>query len=310
MTVNDPLFTAPAEAAAPLATLKPPLRRTDRRQTILLGAAGAGGLVILVLVWRLIFSKGSPINDPPVTPVRDADPAIVAPALGPLRKPKIGDDLLPSASLDARLAAIAQKAAQLPDDDDTAPPSASRANRWEIRFPSDNTPDAYAKQLDALGIELGVVGDGPTIHYASRFTDPKPSHRDGPAAAESRVYMTWLAGHLRDLDTTLLGKAGVSVGDHLTAQFYPEALENHLAELELQFAGKQHKPEEISRTVFELRAADNGYELVVVEQEYDSGEVKTLGKKPDKEKPAEKPAEKATEKSADKTAAKQSVDIR
>ncbi len=181
-------------------------------------------------------------------------------------------------SLEKSLEAIARNASKIADVDDAGLALNTRAKRWEIRFPSGNTVDLYGRQLDALQVELGLVGGGETIGYVSKFTEKKPERREGRAADEDRVYMTWRAGPMRDLDAALLAKAEVSVGDRVIAQFYPPDVEKQLAELELKYAEK-HELDDIRRTVFNLRQTDKSYEFVVVEQEYLSGEIKTTDKK-------------------------------
>jgi hypothetical protein len=168
--------------------------------------------------------------------------------------------------------------------------SIGRAERWEIRFPAGDTIDNYARQLDALGIELGVIGSDETIRYAAGFKRAKPLSRQAPGSEEQRMYMTWHTGALRDLDAGLLARAGVPTSGRIVAQFYPPELEALLSDLEKDFAGK-HDVADVRRTIFGFTAA--GDTLEVVEQEYFSGEIKTpppaAAPVVVKPKPAEKP---------------------
>ncbi|HEY2147829.1 MAG TPA: hypothetical protein VGH32_07815, partial [Pirellulales bacterium] len=160
-----------------------------------------------------------------------------------------------------------------------------RIGRWEIRFPTGNTVETYAKQLDALGIELGIIGGEERITYASSFAKEVPDKREGSPADEHRFYMTWRSGALRDLDNALLSRAKIQTTGRIIAQFYPPQLETKLMELERQFAAPRNAGE-VRRTVFAVMADDKSFDLHVAEQEYVSGEVKSSEIKAGGAKPA------------------------
>ncbi len=235
----------------------------------------AGGAVSLVLLvggtW--FFFKPPPAAPPAAAFVLppDPEPAVAPPPQHELARPAATELSSDRLSLDRALAALARGLEGAGDQATSA--DNSRAQRWEIRFPYGNTVESYSRQLDSLGIELGVIGGGETIRYAAGFTQGKPNVREAPGADEQRLYMIWRSGPLRDLDLTLLSRAGISASDKIVAQFYPAKLAADMADLELKFAGK-HSLADVRRTAFALTQVGEKYTFVVAEQEYFSGEVK------------------------------------
>ena len=137
--------------------------------------------------------------------------------------------------------------------------------RWVFEFDPGLTIGDYAKQLDALGIELGVVIDDETIAYATRLTDSKPKARRAPRESESRLFLTWSRGDLVAADRVLLGNAEIDAADKVVLHFLPEATRKRLEALEHEF---QKRPvAKIQRTVFGLRDTFRGYEVYVKRQQ-------------------------------------------
>jgi hypothetical protein len=141
-----------------------------------------------------------------------------------------------------------------------------RWQRWEIRFAS-TSPDGYARQLDHFGIELAAVGGSATIDYAHNLGQPVPQRRSGRGDEEKRLYMTWRSGRLQDIDRELLDRAGVATQGRLVVQFYPPQVEQTLARLERERAGRRSL-KEIRKTVFGVRSGGRGYDFYVIDQEY------------------------------------------
>ncbi len=135
---------------------------------------------------------------------------------------------------------------------------------WEIRFPKGQTVETYAKQLDFFGIELAVVLPEGMLLYVSRLSADKPTTRTGKAAEEKRFYLTWRGGELSLADLELLHRAGVEARNRVLLKLLPPELEKKLTELERQAAGP--RAERVRKTRFDIRASDDGYEFVVVEQ--------------------------------------------
>lgn len=141
-----------------------------------------------------------------------------------------------------------------------------RWQRWEVRW-STRGLSAYAQQLDFFKIELGAIGGSPQVDYAYNFHKPRPDRRSGPPDQDKRLYMTWRSGTLEALDRTLLARAGIKTDGRLVVQFYPEAVEDQLAALEMENA-RGRKVNEFLKTVFGVRPVGAGYEFFVLEQRF------------------------------------------
>ena len=240
------------EAADPLG-----LGRTERSKRLagrpivaIVAALVVVVLAIGVLVWLWQLKGRSALGQSTGAVVEpDADPAVIAPPAKNLIKPP-RNELPIRVPLEKTLEALVQAAAAISDPPETLATN-ERVQRWEIRFPTGNTPETYARQLDALGIELGVIGGGERISYASAFTKEQPQRREGSATDEQRFYMTWRSGASRDLDNALLSRAKIQTTDRIIAQFYPAQLEGTLADLEKQFAAPRNVAD-VRHTVFAL----------------------------------------------------------
>lgn len=137
-----------------------------------------------------------------------------------------------------------------------------RQQRWEIIFPPGRSSAEYGAYLDQFGIELGVIGSGPEIEYASHFSGGgKPQVRRGRREDEKRLYMSWSQGDIRSADVTLLKKAGINTEGRLVVQFFPPETENLLAFKELDFAKREAI--RIRRTRFAVLFRDDKYEFKV-----------------------------------------------
>jgi len=145
-----------------------------------------------------------------------------------------------------------------------------RWERWEIRWTS-NGIDAYARQLDHFGIELGAAGGGrPNVDYASNLSKGRPDSRQGAGANEKRMYMTWKGGPLEQFDRQLLARAGIPTANRLMMQFFPEEVEDRLAWIEMENAKSQghSSAKEFLKTVFGVQNDGRGYEFFVVDQRF------------------------------------------
>jgi len=137
--------------------------------------------------------------------------------------------------------------------------------RWSIVYNPGQTSEEYARQLDALGVEFAVVSGPNQLTYVSRFSDATPSKRYGSGQGDERLYFLWQGRGRKASDVALLRKAGIEVGDGVVMQFYPKAVENQLAQLEVRYRGRQ--PSEIRFTRFSVVPKDNGYGFTVIAQE-------------------------------------------
>ena len=123
----------------------------------------------------------------------------------------------------------------------------------------------YARFLDGLGIEMGVLGGGLNgITYVSQFTADEPLVREGTGDTETRFYFSQ-DSQLVELDQQLLADAGVESHNRVIVYFVPRAGERQLLAAEAQHAGRT--PEQILRTIFGVRSAGDAHEFYVIEQE-------------------------------------------
>jgi len=146
------------------------------------------------------------------------------------------------------------------------PEAVPRWARWEIRYEAANL-QSYALQLDFFGIELGALGRKPLVDYASHFTHDSPMTRSGSGGDEKRLYLTWRGGRLQDMDRELLAKAGVDVAGRTLLQFYPQNVEDTLAQIELEHT-KDGRVDKLRKTIFGVRRSTDGYEFFVIKQRH------------------------------------------
>jgi hypothetical protein len=137
--------------------------------------------------------------------------------------------------------------------------------RWSIVYNQGQTLEEYARQLDTFGVELAVVTGANQLTYFSRFSDAAPTKRYGSGQGDSRLYFLWQGRGRKASDVALLKKAGVDVGDAAVIQFYPKAIEQRLAQLEVRYKGRQ--PSEIRVTRFSVVPRGESYDFTVLAQE-------------------------------------------
>lgn len=137
--------------------------------------------------------------------------------------------------------------------------------RWSIVYNPGQTLEEYARQLDALGVEFAVVSTSNQLTFVSRFSDPVPTKRYGSGQGDNRLYFLWQGRGRKESDVALLRKAGIEVGDGVMMQFYPKAVEQQLAQLEVRYRGRQ--PGEIRFTRFSVVRSGDGYGFQVLTQE-------------------------------------------
>jgi hypothetical protein len=140
-----------------------------------------------------------------------------------------------------------------------------RELRWFVSFADDNSLDEYAKQLDAFGIELGVLMPDGRLIYVSQLSKPAPMQRVSTSGKdEKRLYFTWQGGERQQADLKLFQKAGINVGKGTIYHFYPPRLEEVLATLEFNYA--KRKAKEIRRTYFVVEKQGGAYGFKVTRQ--------------------------------------------
>lgn len=138
--------------------------------------------------------------------------------------------------------------------------------RWEIRYTT-ASKEAYAQQLDSLGIVLGAISrDTPDIVYLENLSTT-PSTRSGRKSQEKRVFFNYNQGVLKDWDQQFMAQAGINLRNRILVQFYPPGLQTRLLELERgRLGGKELAS--VYRTVFGVRPGGGGFEFYVIDQTY------------------------------------------
>ncbi len=81
----------------------------------------------------------------------------------------------------------------------------------------------YARQLDALGVELAVVSSPEQLLYISHFAEATPAKRHGTGRTDHRLYFLWQGRGRKQSDIELFRKAGVEIGNENVFQFYSAA---------------------------------------------------------------------------------------
>ena len=137
--------------------------------------------------------------------------------------------------------------------------------RWSIVYNPGQTLEEYARQLDALGVEFAVVAASNQLTFVSRFSDAAPSKRYGTGQGDNRLYFLWQGRGRKESDVALLKKAGIALGEGVMMQFYPKAVEQQLAQLEVRYRGRQ--PGEIRFTRFSVVPKGGAYGFEVLAQE-------------------------------------------
>jgi hypothetical protein len=137
-----------------------------------------------------------------------------------------------------------------------------REQRWSIIYNPGQTADEYARQLDALGVELAVVSGPNQLTFVSHFSRETPTKRFGSGKGDDRLYFLWQGRGRKAQDVALLARAGIDVGEGVVLQFYPKGVEEVLAQLEARYRGRN--PAEIRVTRFQVvpRGASYGFEVV------------------------------------------------
>ena len=169
-----------------------------------------------------------------------------------------------------------------------------RDERWEVEFRTGHTIESYTRELEALGIEPGLIDQSGEITYVSDLTNATPKTRLGQLADEKRYYMFWRVGALKGADAKIFETAKLKTDKKLAAHFYPETLTQEMVARELDFAGGRPLSD-VRKTVFTAKPTASSFTLAVIRQEYQDGTVReaaadvTTGKTKLKDKAATRP---------------------
>jgi hypothetical protein len=147
-----------------------------------------------------------------------------------------------------------------------------RDERWEVEYRTGHTIESYTRELDALGIEPGLIDQSGEITYVSDLTNAAPKTRTGQLADEKRYYMFWRVGTLKGADSKVFETAKLPTAKKLAAHFFPEALTQEMVARELAFAGGRPLSD-VRRTVFAVKPTASSFALTVIRQEYQDGTI-------------------------------------
>lgn len=137
--------------------------------------------------------------------------------------------------------------------------------RWDIRWGNRDSLKSYAKKLDFFGIELGVLGTGTDVTVITELASARPTVMTiSRAERQSWLFWSWIQGPRLEADLAMADRAGVATDGKTLIQFYSDATEQSLLNLEVNYRGLQ--PSQIRKTTFEVVADGAGFRFEVVEQ--------------------------------------------
>lgn len=141
-----------------------------------------------------------------------------------------------------------------------------RGQRWRIQY-ENTSRQIYAQQLDYFGVELGAVGPEGKVEYLSSVSKEAPDRRAGFTSGETRLYMSWLDGQLKEADQFLMKSAGIKTQNQLLLHFLPQNTEDMLARAEKEAMGNRHL-REVQRTIFGVQTKGTEYAFFVIKVRY------------------------------------------
>lgn len=146
-----------------------------------------------------------------------------------------------------------------------------RFQRWQIDFAARDRK-SYATQLDYFQIELGIIGGAVQgVDFVFDLVEGPETRRLTDTTSEDRLYFMWTgASPLKQFDQQLIQLAEVPLKDRYVLRFIPKELENSLAMIELEYAGRRghSSVETIAKTVFRCVPDGNEFRFEVASQRY------------------------------------------
>ncbi len=141
--------------------------------------------------------------------------------------------------------------------------------RWIIQYESDSL-DTYAKQLDFFSIDIGVLHKTNKKIWRVSNLSAQPTVTESSQQAEAKTlrFMHKKQKMLR-WDQTLASKAGASIDNAITCQFYPEPTRQIIRDIEgaaLREAGRVVK--DVRNTILKLENGPEGFTFTVVDLLY------------------------------------------
>jgi len=140
-----------------------------------------------------------------------------------------------------------------------------RPQRWQLRFSKVSTIETYARQLDDLEIELGIIAPSKDkVIYLSHFTGGIPNKHEGPMT-DKRYHFNWQKGDLREADFEFFRRARVNIENNdVIFMFIQPKWEQELLRLEKEKNGKPIS--EIKWTRFGIISEGGKFKFNVIEQ--------------------------------------------
>ena len=84
----------------------------------------------------------------------------------------------------------------------------AREQRWSIVYNPGQTLEEYARQLDALHVELAVISGRDQLTYLSDLSTSEPSKRYGSGQSDGRLYFLWQGRGRKASDVALIQEGG------------------------------------------------------------------------------------------------------
>ncbi len=142
-----------------------------------------------------------------------------------------------------------------------SPASSAGASSTTPARPSTSTPGSSTRWASSWPSSPGPTSS-PTSPTSPATT---PTKRLGTGQGDHRLFFLWQGRGRKASDVALLQKAGIDVGEGVVIQFYPDKVEEALAQLEVRYKGRQ--PAEIRVTRFAVVPRGDGYGFEVLAQE-------------------------------------------
>ncbi len=243
-------------------------RRKPLPLAVIYSLWGLGVLAVAVGLWLLLVpSTGSGER-----PRNDQRPSLVS-ELGPERDFEWNEEQLASQeNWKKSLAWLNRTPVTLTPVKQAAAVDPWRDERWEVEFRTGHTLESYTRELDALGIEPGLIDSSGVITYISDITNATPKTRTGQLDDEKRYYMFWRIGSLKGADAKVFEAAKLSTAKKLVAHFYSAEVTQEMVARELAFAGGRPLSD-VRKTVFAVKPTASSFAMNVIRQEYQDGSV-------------------------------------
>ena len=148
-------------------------------------------------------------------------------------------------------------------------PPAKAIERWTIRYQTQNMQE-YRNQLDALGIEIGVVKASSNDVFRVSNLSARPVARMTSRAAEDQtMYFAHISRSLKRWDLAIAAQAHVDLNNSIMVQFLDADTTEKLLRMEEAYATESgRKVDEIRRTNFVVVKSGNGFEFAISQMEF------------------------------------------